>query len=83
MLARGPALSASPNAVARVLREAGYEATDEPTRPHPDKVRRFERARPNELWQTDLFSFMLKRQGTAARRAVRAPQAGFPGHAAL
>ena len=25
-------------------------------------VRRFERARPNQLWQTDLFTFMLKRQ---------------------
>ncbi len=33
-----------------------------PTRPHPDKVRSFERARPNQLWQTDLFTFVLKRQ---------------------
>src|SRR4051812_12370810 len=31
-------------------------------RPHPDKMRRFERARPNQLWQTDLFTFVLKRQ---------------------
>src|SRR5208283_2016049 len=28
----------------------------------PDKVRRFERARANQLWQTDLFTFILKRQ---------------------
>jgi hypothetical protein len=35
---------------------------DVPTRPHPDKPRRFERAAPNELWQTDLFTFVLKRQ---------------------
>ena len=62
MLARGPALPASPSAVARVLHEAGYKSVDEPTRPHPDKVRRFERARPNQLWQTDLFTFVLKRQ---------------------
>ena len=62
MLARGPALPASASAVARVLREAGYERVDVPTRPHPDRVRRFERARPNQLWQTDLFSFVLKRQ---------------------
>jgi transposase InsO family protein len=62
MLARGPALPASPSAVARVLHDAGYESVDEPTRPHPDKVRRFERARPNQLWQTDLFTFVLKRQ---------------------
>jgi transposase InsO family protein len=62
MLHRGPALPASPAAVARVLREAGYELHEEPTRPHPDKVRHFERARPNQLWQTDLFTFVLKRQ---------------------
>jgi len=57
MLVRGPALPASPSAVARVLREAGYEVAEEPTQPHPDKVRSFERARPNQLWQTDLFTF--------------------------
>jgi transposase InsO family protein len=62
LLQRGPALPASPSAVARVLHEAGYELEEVPTRPHPDKVRHFERARPNQLWQTDLFSFMLKRQ---------------------
>jgi integrase-like protein len=33
-----------------------------PTRPHPDKVRHFERAAANQLWQTDLFTFVLKRQ---------------------
>ena len=62
MLLRGPALPASPAAVARVLHEAGYELEEVPTRPHPDKVRHFERARPNQLWQTDLFTFVLKRQ---------------------
>ena len=62
MLTRGPALPASPSAVAQVLHEAGYELEEVTTRPHPDKVRRFERAAPNQLWQTDLFTFMLKRQ---------------------
>lgn len=62
MLARGPALPASASAVARVLREAGYELVDEPTRRHPDKPRRFERGRANQMWQTDLFTFVLKRQ---------------------
>jgi transposase InsO family protein len=62
MLVRGPALPASPTAVARVLKEAGYELEEVPTRRHPDKVRRFERARANQLWQTDLFTFVLKRQ---------------------
>jgi transposase InsO family protein len=62
MLVRGPGLAASASSVARILVEAGYELHEEPTRPHPDKVRSFERARPNQLWQTDLFTFILKRQ---------------------
>jgi transposase InsO family protein len=62
MLLRGPALPASPSAVARVLHEAGYESEDVPTRPHPQPDRSFERAQPNQLWQTDLFTFILKRQ---------------------
>jgi transposase InsO family protein len=62
LLVRGPALPASAAAVARVLHEAGYQVAEEPTQPHPDKVRHFERARPNQLWQTDLFTFILKRQ---------------------
>lgn len=62
LLARGPALPASPNAVAKVLKEAGYTFHEAPTKRHPDRPRHFERARPNQLWQTDLFSFMLKRQ---------------------
>jgi transposase InsO family protein len=62
MLQRGPALPASPSAVARVLHEAGYEMEEVSTRPHPDHPRFFERAKPNQLWQTDLFTFVLKRQ---------------------
>jgi transposase InsO family protein len=62
LLLRGPALAASPQAVARVLHEAGYQLEETPTRPHPDHVRSFERARANQLWQTDLFTFVLKRQ---------------------
>src|SRR5207237_2067574 len=62
MLVRGPALPASAGAVARVLHEAGYELEEVATRPHPDKVRHFERAKANQLWQTDLFTFILKRQ---------------------
>lgn len=62
VLTRGPGLGASPGAVARVLKDEGYELVDEQTQRHPDHVRRFERAKPNQLWQTDLFTFMLKRQ---------------------
>jgi transposase len=42
VLQRGPALPASPAAVARVLHEAGYELEHVPTHPHPDRVRSFE-----------------------------------------
>ena len=45
-----------------MLHEAGYETEEVTTRPHPDHVRFFERAQPNQLWQTDLFTFILKRQ---------------------
>jgi transposase InsO family protein len=62
MLTRGPALPASAGAVAQVLHEAGYQMEEVSTRPHPDKIRFFERAKPNQLWQTDLFTFVLKRQ---------------------
>jgi transposase InsO family protein len=62
MLVRGPALPASPKAVAHVLHEAGYQAEPLPTRPHAQPERSFERAKPNQLWQTDLFTFVLKRQ---------------------
>lgn len=62
VLVRSQALSASPKTIGRVLEKAGYEVVLARKRPHPDKKRRFERARPNELWQTDLFTFVLKRQ---------------------
>jgi len=63
LLLRGPALPASAAAVARVLRDAGYALEDVPgPAAHEQPVHRFERAAPNQLWQTDLFTFMLKRQ---------------------
>ena len=62
MLMRTQGLGASPGAIGRFLQSQGYEVEQTPTKPHPDKPRRFERATPNQLWQTDLFSFVLKRQ---------------------
>ncbi len=62
MLIRTQGISASGSAVQRVLIEAGYEVEPVSTRPNPPKAKRFERTRANELWQTDLFSFLLKRQ---------------------
>lgn len=62
VLLRSQGYGASPGAVARVLEEEGYVVEEAPTTPHEAPVRRFERARPNELWQTDLFTFILKRE---------------------
>lgn len=62
MLMRSQGLAASPGAIGRYLEEQGYEVEQVRTRPHRDKPRRFERAKPNQLWQTDLFTFVLKRQ---------------------
>jgi transposase InsO family protein len=62
MLLRGPALPASPGAVAKVLHEAGYAMEEVATHAHPQRDTRFERAKPNSLWQTDLFTFILRRQ---------------------
>ena len=66
MLVRGPALPASPSAVARVLHEAGYEMQEVATHVHAPPVHSFERAMPNQLWQTDLFTFMLKPRTVAS-----------------
>ncbi|HUT76461.1 MAG TPA: DDE-type integrase/transposase/recombinase [Polyangia bacterium] len=64
LLGRDPALQASPGAVRRALAEAGWEPSGRQKPPvHRDQVRRFERARPNQLWQTDVFTFVMKRQG--------------------
>jgi transposase InsO family protein len=62
MLLRTQALQASPPAVAKVLAEDGYVVEHAPMHRHEGQVRHFERARPNQLWQTDLFTFILKRQ---------------------
>ena len=61
VLLRAEGYSASPGAIAHVLREHGYELEEVETTPHAAPVQHFERARPNQLWQSDLFTFLLKR----------------------
>ena len=62
MLVRSEGYGASPGAIARVLEEAGY-VVEVPAPAHNEPpVKRFERATPNQLWQTDLFTFILKRE---------------------
>jgi transposase InsO family protein len=62
VLMRTRGCGASPGAIGRVLEAAGFASVDVPTTPHPPRVTTFERERPNELWQTDLFTFVLKRE---------------------
>jgi transposase InsO family protein len=62
VLVRAEGYSASAGAIAHVLRENGYELDEAETTPHAAPVQHFERARPNQLWQTDLFTFLLKRE---------------------
>lgn len=62
MLNRAEGFAVSAGAIQRVLVEEGYvvELAAQP-RNEPE-VRRFPDAKPNQLWQTDLFTFMLKRE---------------------
>jgi len=62
VLLRAQGFSASATAIGRVLVEGGYVAAPEVSKPHGREPQRFERARSNQLWQTDLFTFMLKRE---------------------
>ena len=62
MLLRAHGFSASASAIGRVLEESGYVAPPPASQPHGQEPKHFERARPNQLWQTDLFTFVLKRE---------------------
>ena len=62
MLLRAQGFSASASAIGRALTEAGYVSAPDTSKPHAQEPKRFERARPNQLWQTDLFTFVLKRE---------------------
>ena len=62
VLLRSQGFAASATAIGRWLEESGYVAAPLASQPHNQEPRRFERARPNQLWQTDLFTFVLKRE---------------------
>jgi transposase InsO family protein len=60
VLWRSQGHAASANAIAHFLKEKGYVAPPAPeSEPHAPLVHHFERARVNQLWQTDLFTFLL------------------------
>ena len=65
-LRRFGGVAVSAGSVRNVLREAGIEPQAMPKgkrRVTQKPPRRFERARPGELWQSDITSYVLRRQG--------------------
>jgi transposase InsO family protein len=53
-------LRTSPSTVQRTLRDQGLTQTPKPKREkNPAKPRFFERARPNQMWQSDIMTFRL------------------------
>ncbi|MBL8950972.1 MAG: DDE-type integrase/transposase/recombinase [Myxococcaceae bacterium] len=61
-LKRFEALGVSPTQVRRILHDEGLlpeHPTTVPKAPPPE--RRFERAEPNQMWQSDIFEFWLRR----------------------
>lgn len=71
-LKRFRALKVSAGSIQKILHQSGRFSTSPPPA-HPRKrhlPRRFERSRPNELWQSDITSFVLHRQGLRAYLVV-------------
>jgi transposase InsO family protein len=62
VLVRSQGFAASPGAIGRVLEEEGYVVETARSSPREGEPKRFEAGRPNELWQTDLFTFVLRRE---------------------
>jgi transposase InsO family protein len=65
-LRRFQGVEVSTGTVSRTLKERGVEPAAPPKkrRRKSQRPRRFERARPGELWQSDITSFVLARPGT-------------------
>jgi transposase InsO family protein len=61
VLARFEGLGVSETTVRRILHEAGLIAEREAVVSRDKPERRFERAEPNQLWQSDIFTFELRR----------------------
>lgn len=60
-LLRYSALGVSDTQVRRVLHEEGLATPPAPASARDHEPRRFERAAPNQLWQSDIFTFLLRR----------------------
>ena len=62
MLLRFAQLGLSETQVRSILHEVGLIDWTPPAAPREHAPRRFERAEPNQLWQSDIFTFLLRRQ---------------------
>jgi len=60
-LRREEGLEVSAETVRQVVNEAGLQREPQRSKRRGPQVRRFERSVPNALWQTDIFTFELKR----------------------
>ena len=61
VLKRFEAIGISESEVRRMLHEAGLMEAEAKTPREEPLPRRFERAGPNQLWQSDIFTFLLRR----------------------
>jgi transposase InsO family protein len=61
VLMRFEAIGISETEVRRMLHESGLLERAKPAPRPPPPERRFERAEPNQLWQSDIFTFLLRR----------------------
>jgi transposase InsO family protein len=61
VLKRFQAIGISESEVRRMLHEAGLLEASATAAPREQPERRFERAEPNQLWQSDIFTFLLRR----------------------
>ncbi len=61
VLARFEGLGVSETQVRAILHDTGLLETREPTAAREHGPRRFERAAPNQMWQSDIFTFLLRR----------------------
>jgi len=60
-LRRGEGLGVSESEARRILHEEGLVAEKKRTPAREKPPRRFERAEPNQLWQSDIFTFLLRK----------------------
>jgi transposase InsO family protein len=61
VLARVEGLGVSETQVRTILHEAGLIEARSPAAEREHGPRRFERAAPNQMWQSDIFTFLLRR----------------------